>query len=72
MSTDGRKILTGGGHDIFMFQITKSGKLLPMGADDTSYPVDTYCSLTSTSSTNGYGCTIKALNDKEYFKNLPK
>lgn len=60
------------GHDIFMFQITKSGKLLPMGADDTSYPVDTYCSLTSTHKANGYGCTIKALNDKEYFKNLPK
>ena len=60
------------GHDIFMFQLTKGGKLLPMGAKDSVYPEETYCSLTSTSVKNGRGCTVKALNDTDYFKKLPK
>lgn len=60
------------GHDMFMFQITQNGKLLPMGADGTSYPAEEFCSLTSTSDTNGYGCTVNAFTDKDYFKNLPK
>lgn len=60
------------GHDMFLFQITKQGKLLPMGADSTSYSEDEYCSLTSTAVTNGYGCTARAINEPDYFKNLPK
>ena len=61
------------GHDMFMFQITDKGKLLPMGANDNDvYPADEYCSLTSNTNTNGYGCAAKALLDKDYFKNLPK
>ena len=60
------------GHDIFMFQITKNGKLLPMGAEGMSWPEEDYCSGTSSSVNNGYGCTVRALSDKDYFKNLPK
>lgn len=60
------------GHDMFMFQIVNTGKLLPMGADGTLYSEDNYCSLTSSATSNGYGCTAKALLDKDYFKNLPK
>lgn len=62
------------GHDLFMFQIDDNGTLLPMGAPGTSYysKTDQYCSLTSTSDLNGAGCTYNALNDKDYFKNLPK
>ena len=60
------------GHDLFTFQITDNGKLLPMGAEGTAYDSVNKCSLTSTSTTNGIGCTYKALTDKDYFKNLPK
>ncbi|MBP3924831.1 prepilin-type N-terminal cleavage/methylation domain-containing protein [bacterium] len=55
------------GHDFFMFQLGLNGKLLPMGADGTYF---TNCSR-SDSSDNGLGCTVKALSDKDYFKNLP-
>lgn len=62
------------GHDLFMFQINDKGTLLPMGAPNTNYysKTDKYCSQSSTNSLNGAGCTYKALNDKDYFKNLPK
>ena len=62
------------GHDLFMFQIDKKGKLLPMGAPGTDYysEDDEYCSTTSVSDMNGAGCTYKALNEKGYFKRLPK
>ena len=60
------------GHDIFMFELTKAGKLLPMGAEGMSWPEEDYCSVTSSSVNNGYGCTVRALSDKDYFKNLPK
>ena len=60
------------GHDLFTFQITDNGKLLPMGAKGTSYDSVNNCSSTSTSTTNGIGCTYKALTDKNYFRNLPK
>ena len=62
------------GHDLFMFQIDKKGKLLPMGAPGTDYysEDDEYCSTTSVSDMNGAGCTYKALNEKGYFKHLPK
>ena len=60
------------GHDLFMFQIDKTGNLRPMGVEGTDYysETDEYCSPTSTNSMNGAGCTYKALTDKFYFKNL--
>ncbi len=60
------------GHDMFVFEITREGKLLPMGAENTVYSEDTYCSLSSDSRRNGFGCTSKALSHKDYFKNLPR
>lgn len=60
------------GHDVFLFQINNKGKVLPMGVDGTAFPVDDYCSETSLGQYNGYGCTVKAINDPNYFKNLPK
>lgn len=60
------------GHDIFMFYINSNGKLLPMGDEDSQWPADKFCSLTSTSTHNGYGCTVQAFNNPDYFKNLPK
>ena len=59
------------GHDLFTFQITDSGKLLPMGASGTTFEDSFYCSATSQSTLNGIACTYKALNDKNYWKNLP-
>lgn len=60
------------GQDLFMFQISEQGKLLPMGAEGTTYyrETDEYCSKTSTSNMNGAGCTIKALTEKDYFSKL--
>lgn len=60
------------GQDVFMFQIMPDGKLLPMGMEGTAYNKNTYCSLTSESGMNGAGCTVKALSEKDFFKNLPK
>lgn len=60
------------GHDLFTFQVTDNGKLLPMGADGTKYNSTDYCSATSSITFNGIGCTYRALTDKNYFKNLPK
>ena len=60
------------GHDIFMFQITKQGKLLPAGSDGSAYPEEDYCSMTSADYRNGYGYTARALNETDYFKNLSK
>lgn len=61
------------GHDLFTFQIMNdSGKLLPMGADGTTFTdLSTYCSATSTNAQNGIACTYKALTDKDYFNSLP-
>ena len=56
------------GHDMFAFELTAKGKLAPMGTEDTVYTEDVACSLTSSAPTNGYGCTSKALYDKDYFK----
>lgn len=62
------------GQDLFMFQIDKTGKLLPMGVKGSKYYSETeeYCSVSSSSNLNGAGCTYNALTDKDYFKNLPK
>lgn len=59
------------GHDIFTTQITKNGKLLPMGAEGTDFPAERYCSISAEASPNGIGCTYRALTEKDYFKNLP-
>lgn len=58
------------GQDMFSFQLMPDGKLLPMGAPGTRFENQSiYCSPTSNSNLNGIGCTYKALNDKNYFKN---
>lgn len=60
------------GHDLFTFDVTKSGKILPMGAEGTKFEGNTYCSASSSSNRNGISCTYLALSDKDYFKKLPK
>lgn len=59
------------GHDLFVFKIGEDGELIPPTNIKTWNPIS-MCSRTSTSSVNGYGCVEKAINDKGYFKNLPK
>lgn len=61
------------GQDLFMFQIDANGKLLPMGAQGTTYysATDAFCSFTSTSNMNGAGCTVKALTDENFWKSMP-
>ena len=53
------------GRDLFMFQLTDDGELLPMGAKGSNYYSvnDSYCSDTSTSNMNGAGCTYKMLQE---------
>lgn len=61
------------GHDIFTFEITKDGAIIPSGAPSSSFKNKSkYCSPTSTDPYNGIGCTYYALNDKYYFNNLPR
>ena len=61
------------GQDLFTFQLMKDGRILPMGAEGTTYTDKSkYCSPTSTDPYNGIGCTYYALNDKDYFNNLPR
>ena len=61
------------GHDLFTFDLTEKGKVLPMGAEGTKFADDAlYCSKTSNNTLNGIGCTYKALSEPDYFKNLPK
>lgn len=60
------------GYDLFTFQLINE-KLEPMGNQKTSFQNETiYCSLSSTYTYNGIGCTAKALSDPKYFKNLPR
>lgn len=62
------------GHDMFTFQLTK-GKLIPMGAHDSFYPFDkypNYCNSKRGEIRNGLSCTIRAITERDYFKNLPK
>ena len=51
------------GKDLFMFQLDDKGELLPMGAKNTVYNVETFCSNTSSDLMNGAGCTVKFLNE---------
>lgn len=62
------------GYDLFMFQITKDGRVLPMGADGTTWGKESdrisKCDKNSKNSDNGYTCAYYALTDTNYFKNL--
>ena len=59
------------GRDLFTFEITSEGKLLPMGADGTSYTdMSIYCSKSSNDKLNGIACAAKALSDPAYFKKM--
>lgn len=61
------------GQDVFTFEVTDKG-LLPSGAKGTTWDFETHphlCSPTGTNSQNGLACTDKALNEPDYFKNLP-
>lgn len=50
------------GEDLFTFQLITNGKLLPMGADGTSFTsTSIYCSRTSDNPYNGIACTYKTL-----------
>ena len=53
------------GRDLFSFEITNAGKLLPVGAKGT---IDWPCSKSSTSYYNGGGCAYYAITDPNYFK----
>lgn len=61
------------GHDVFTFQLMDDGKLTPMGAPDTFYPVDSYpsyCSKSSTNVNNGLNCTYKAFTDDSFWDGI--
>ena len=60
------------GYDLFMFQITQDGKILPMGAEGTSFAwgIHSLCDENSTSNMNGFTCAYHAMTDNNYFKNL--
>lgn len=61
------------GHDLFTFQLMNDGRILPMGAEGTKYTDEnTYCSVDSTEQYNGIACAYKALENKDYFNNLPR
>ena len=61
------------GHDLVTFQLMKDGRILPVGAPETYYiDKNTYCSGTSTNNNNGVACTYYAINNKDYFNNLPR
>lgn len=59
------------GHDLFTFELTNDGRLLPMGYAGTQYTdMSQYCSDTSSSNLNGIACTYRALTEADYFKKL--
>jgi len=65
------------GHDLFTFELRpteKSGgyELIPSGEKDTYfYNKNIYCSRTSTNDRNGIACAYYAMQDENYFNNLP-
>ncbi len=59
------------GHDLFTFEIDKKGMIFPSGLPETRYSGDFWCDRNSTNSSNGLGCTYKALSEKDYFDKLP-
>ena len=56
------------GRDLFVFELIKNGKLLPMGADGTKYNENVYCTKTNPTTINGIACTNKALYDASFWK----
>ncbi len=62
------------GYDLFMFQITNDGRVLPMGAEETYWGTESArearCKKTSTFNENGFTCAYYAMTDNNYFKNL--
>lgn len=62
------------GHDLFVFKVEENGVLTPTKKIE-EWNQNQYfglCSNTSTSDMNGYGCALDAMNNPDYFKNLPK
>lgn len=61
------------GHDLFTFQLSDEGKLLPMGAPNTTAKPENFCVRTKSKKVNnGLACTYAAFTEEDYFKNLPK
>ncbi|CDE44475.1 unknown [Clostridium sp. CAG:768] len=61
------------GYDLFTFQVTNDGKLLPGGAVGTDMDSEEFCSKSNkTSIYNGFGCAYRAIAENDYFKKLPK
>ncbi len=58
------------GYDFFAFQVSQTGQLLPMGADGTAYSDSVFCSKTSMNFFNGMACSVQALNNPNWFKEL--
>ena len=57
------------GEDVFTFQLMNDGKLLPMGAEGTSFRnTATYCSKTSSNVYNGIACANRAIYDSSFWK----
>ncbi len=64
------------GHDLFTFELQQSDKsggyeLVPSGAPNTFFENSAYCSRTGSDKYNGIGCAYHALQNEDYFKNLP-
>lgn len=53
------------GKDVFVFQLLND-KLVPMGANGTWYTAPTNCNRTTDSVTQGIGCAVYMLQDKDY------
>lgn len=60
------------GYDLFTFQVTSDGKLLPGGAKGTDMEAEEFCSISKTSIYNGFGCAYRAIAESDYFKKLPR
>lgn len=60
------------GYDLFTFQVTNDGKLLPGGAKGTDMEAEEFCSISKTSLYNGFGCAYRAIAESDYFKKLPR
>lgn len=60
------------GQDLFIFLFNgNDGKLYPGGINNGIGWDNMPCNKTSTSWSNGGGCTVKALTDPDFFKDLP-
>lgn len=59
------------GYDLFLFSISRDGKVTAGGAENSQFSKNGYCNSATSFERNGYGCTINAINEKDYFKKLP-